>query len=120
MMLPLDATGFAPRISQYDVWSTSGIGNMKRCPYIAWQATCCGSWSTDVAENRLRVRSARMSAGPFRMLPTWCAFGIAEIDAQRVGAVPALDVGEPARDEIERFLPSDRRPLASRAAHRRA
>ena len=29
MMLPFEATGFAPRISQYAVWSRSGIGSMK-------------------------------------------------------------------------------------------
>jgi hypothetical protein len=39
--------------------STSGIGNMARCPYIAWQATCCGSWSTDVPRSGCEASAAR-------------------------------------------------------------
>jgi hypothetical protein len=56
MRLPFEASGFAPSISRKWVRSTSGTGSRSWCPNISREASMCGSWSTEVAEKRLRVR----------------------------------------------------------------
>ena len=56
--LPLDAIGLAPKTRKYGVRSMSGIGISSWWPYSSDATSWCGSWSTVVAVNRLRVRSA--------------------------------------------------------------
>ena len=44
--LPLDTSGFAPRISRWSVRSTSGTGTDRMVPNIRPAETCLGIWST--------------------------------------------------------------------------
>ena len=64
MMLPFDASGFAPSISRKSVRSMSEMGNIPGPPRIWLLATIIGSWSTLVAEKRQRVPSARWNGAP--------------------------------------------------------
>ncbi len=50
MMLPLDTSGLAPSITKRSQRSTSGTDINSWCPYIRYDASIFGSWSTDVAE----------------------------------------------------------------------
>jgi hypothetical protein len=67
--LPFDASGLAPKARKSCVRSTSGTGSRSWCPNISSAASICGSWSTDVAEKRLRVPRLRMKTWPNRAEP---------------------------------------------------
>ena len=45
-MLPLEAAGLPPRITNRSVRSRSGMGIRHMFPYIRWEVTFLGSWST--------------------------------------------------------------------------
>ena len=67
--LPFDATGFAPSTRKKSVRSTSGTGSRSWCPNISSDASMWGSWSTEVAEYRLRERSTLAKSWPKSRAP---------------------------------------------------
>ena len=73
---PLDAIGLAPKTRKYDVRSMSGIGSSSWWPYIRWATSWWGSWSTEVALNRLRVRSDLTMVSPWVSEPRLCTVGL--------------------------------------------
>ena len=62
MAEPLEAAGFAPNISMWSVRSRSGTGNTAALPRTSPLTTCCGLWSSDDAEQLLRLPSAARNA----------------------------------------------------------
>ena len=64
MMLPLDASGFAPSSIMKSVRSTSGTGNRSCCPNMKYEASMSGSWSQEVAEKRFFEPKVRRNGGP--------------------------------------------------------
>ncbi len=74
--LPLDCSGLAPRTRKWSVRSTSGTGNSNWCPSTWYCTNWWGNWSTDVAENRFGVRSARISNDPNNWGPRLWALGL--------------------------------------------
>ena len=73
---PLEAIGLAPKTRKYDVRSMSGIGRSSWWPYIRWATSWCGSWSTEVALNVLRVRSVLTIPMPWVIEPRLCTLGL--------------------------------------------
>ena len=73
---PLDAIGLAPITRKYDVRSMSGIGRKSWWPNIRCATSWWGSWSTDVARKRLRVRKDLTIAVPWVSEPRLCALGL--------------------------------------------
>ena len=64
-----------------------GSGSSSWWPNIRCATSWCGSWSTEVALKRLRVRSALTSSMPCVSEPEAVHVGVAEVDADRVAAV---------------------------------
>ena len=64
MRLPFEASGLAPKTRKSCVRSTSGTGSSSWWPNMSSAASIWGSWSTDVAEKRLRVPRLRMKTWP--------------------------------------------------------
>ena len=74
--LPLDTSGFAPMQTNRSVRSMSGTGSSAWWPSIRYAASICGSWSSDVAANTLRVPSERNNGMPNSISPRLCAAGL--------------------------------------------
>ncbi len=49
---PLETSGLPPITTNRSVRSMSGTGTDSSVPYISPRATCCGIWSTVLAEKR--------------------------------------------------------------------
>ena len=73
---PLEAIGLAPNTRKYDVRSMSGIGISSWCPKSSDATSWCGTWSTVLALNRLRVRSDFTIAMPWVAKPREWALGL--------------------------------------------
>ncbi len=69
-------SGWSRRTSRRSVRSRSGTGSSSWWPYIRWATSWAGSWSTEVALNRLRVRSALASSVPWVIEPRRCTLGL--------------------------------------------
>ena len=54
----------------------SGTGSSSWWPKSRCATSWCGSWSTEVALNRLRVRSAFTIATPWVIEPRLCTLGL--------------------------------------------
>ena len=76
MRLPFETSGFAPRISRKSVRSMSGIGRRSWWPNMSSAASICGSWSTEVAEKRLRLPRLRRKSWPKRIAPWLWTVGL--------------------------------------------
>ena len=109
---PLDAIGLAPKTRKYDVRSMSLIGIISWWPNSSEATNWWGIWSTELALNRLRVRSDFTIATPWVGEAERVGVGVAEVDADRVAAVPVDGAGDAVGDQVERLVPADLVPLA--------
>ena len=107
MMLPLDASGLAPRTRKKSVRSISGTGNAPADPKRKWFETIFGSWSTLVAEKRQRVPRARTSGGTEKFDAKSWAFGVAEVGRDGVGAMRLANLQKARGHQVEGFFPAD-------------
>ena len=73
---PLEAIGFAPSTRKYDVRSRSGTGISSWWPKSCQATSWCGTWSTELALNLLRVRNDLSIAMPWVCDPSECALGL--------------------------------------------
>ena len=89
----------------------SGTGSSSWWPNIRWDTSWWGSWSTEVAENRFRVRSALTIAIPWVIEPRLWELGLPRYTPKPSGTVlahhPAQSLGHP----VEGLVPADLHPL---------
>ena len=86
------------------------MGNSNLCPNIKVAATWCGSWSTDVAENRFLVRKARLKGRTEEQRAPIVDGGVPDVERDRVVAGDLLHRAQPVPHLVECLVPTEAFP----------